>query len=110
MIISDITFEDKTSDFNKFYYSLKGLLNNTPFKKEDGDKFWEEFLSSKILDDLVKILYRKENVFNQKCIIDLFKEHSYYFPNYNTSFIALSHKELFNMYFPPSKVECPDDK
>ena len=110
MIISDITFEDKTSDFNKFYYSLKGLLNNTPFKKEDGDKFWEEFLSSKILDDLVKILYRKENVFNQKCIIDLFKEHSYYFPNYNTSFTALSHKELFNMYFPPSKVECPDDK
>ena len=22
----------------------------------------------------------------------------------------MSHKELFNVYFPPSKVECPDDK
>ena len=92
----------------KDYYSIKGILNNSSFKKEDGDKFWEEFLSSNILNDLVKNLFNEENIFNKKPVIDLFKEHSYYFPNYNTVFISLTHKELFNMFFPPSDVIFPE--
>ena len=90
------------------YYSIKGILNNSSFTKKDGDKFWEEFLSSNILNDLVKNLFNEENIFNKKPVIDLFKEHSYYFPNYNTIFISLTHKELFNMYFPPSDVIFPE--
>ena len=89
------------------YYSIKGILNNSSFRREDGDIFWDEFLSSNILNDLVKHLYNKENIFNKKVVIDLFKESSFYFPNYNTSFVALTHKELFNMYFPPSDIPFP---
>ena len=110
MIYDNIPFTEKKSIYYEYYYSLKGILKNISFKKEDGDKFWEEFLSSKILDDIVQILYKKENIFNQKTIKDLFKERSYYYPNFNQSFISLSHKELFNMYFPPSKVEYHDIK
>ena len=109
MIKRNIIFKDEI-DYIEGYYSLKGLLNNSLFTKEDGDKFWEEFLSSKILDDLVQNLYKKENIFNQKIIKDLFKERSFYFPNFNKSFIALSHKELFNMYFPPSQIKYPSDE
>ena len=109
MIKRNIIFKDEI-DYIEGYYSLKGLLNNSLFTKEDGDKFWEEFLSSKILDDLVQNLYKKENIFNQNIIKDLFKERSFYFPNFNKSFIALSHKELFNMYFPPSQIKYPSDE
>ena len=91
------------------YYSIKGLLKHSKFTKEDGDKFWEEFLNSKILNDIVQILYNQVNIFNQKEVINLYKERSYYFPNFNKSFLALSHKELFNIYFPYSKVNLPSD-
>ena len=42
---SNIIFKKCKSGLSSYYFSLKGLLNNTPFKKEDGDKFLEEFLS-----------------------------------------------------------------
>ena len=100
--------KDKINDLKRFY-SIKGLLKNLTFKKEEGDKFWEEFLSSKVLDDLVQSLFKRENIFKKKEIIDLFKERSYYFPNFNTSFLALSHKEIFYMYFPPTEVVCPNE-
>ena len=104
MIKSEIIFKENYDFFN-FYYSIKGIINNSLFTKEDGDKYWEEFLSSKVLDDIVQNLYKTENIFNQKTIKDLFKGHSYYFPNYNKSFKVLNHKELFMMYFPPSQME-----
>ena len=104
MIKSEIIFKENYDFFN-FYYSIKGIINNSLFTKEDGDKYWEEFLSSKVLDDIVQNLYKKENIFNQRTIKDLFKGHSYYFPNYNKSFKVLNHKELFMMYFPPSQME-----
>ena len=83
---------------NQYYYSIKGLLClNTTFNKEEGDKTWEEFLSSTVLDDLVKELYEiKKNRFKEKEVINLFKESSYYFPNFNDDFLALSHKELIS--------------
>lgn len=109
IIKNDILLSKNKKNLIKNYYSLKGFLNNIDFKKEDGDKFWDEFLSSKILDDIVKKLFNKENIFKQKEIIEQFKERSYYFPNFNTSFPALSHKELFIMYFPPSQVEAPEN-
>ena len=105
IIKNDVLLSNNKKNLIKNYYSLKGFLKNLSFKKEDGDKFWVEFLSSKILDDIVQKLYKKENIFKQKRIIEQFKEHSYYFPNFNTSFLALSHKELFKMYFPPSQIE-----
>ena len=96
---------------NKSYlYSLKGkLCLDTTFKREEGNKIWEEFLSSTVLDDLVKKLYKvKNNIFKEKEVINLFKESSYYFPNFNEDFLALSHKELMLMYFPPRKISCLD--
>ena len=92
------------TSFSKIYYSIKGILMNSSFKKEGGDKFWNEFLESPILDDIVYKLYKKENIFKKKLVINLFKEFSYYFPNFNSSFVALSHKDLFNMYFPPIQI------
>ena len=103
-----ILFKSNKDNLVNSYYSIKGIMNNISFKKEDGDKFWEEFLSSNILNDIVNKLYNKENIFNKKIVIDLFKERSYYFPNYNTSFLALTHKELFTIYFPPSEIQFPD--
>ena len=107
IIKKNILLENTKDVLINKYYSIKGILNNSSFKREDGDIFWDEFLSSNILNDLVKHLYNKENIFNKKVVIDLFKESSFYFPNYNTSFVALTHKELFNMYFPPSDIRFP---
>ena len=107
IIEEKILYKTRKNELIKNYYSIKGLLKHLSFKKEDGDKFWNEFLTSKILDGLVKKLYDQKNIFNQEVIINLFKENSYYFPNSNNSFLALSHKELFNMYFPPSKINPP---
>lgn len=91
-----------------YFYSLKGLLNReTTFTKEEGDKMWEEFLSSSVLNDLLNKLYNVEiNIFKEKELINLFKQSSYYFPNLNDDFVALSHKELMLMYFPPRKIFC----
>ena len=36
---------------NKFY-NINGLLKNISFKKEDGDKFWKEFLSNLVLNEI----------------------------------------------------------
>lgn len=109
VINNNIIFSENKNDDLKNFYSLKGLLKNLPFRKEEGDKFWEEFLSSQVLKDIVKSLFKRENIFNKKEIIDLFKERSYYFPNFNTNFLALSHKEIFYMYFPPTEVRYPND-
>ena len=95
--------------FIKNYYSIKGLLKYSSFNRDDGNKLWDEFLSSFIMNDIIKNMYNETNIFNQKAIIVLFKEHSNYFPNFNQSFISLSHKELFNMYFPPSNVGYSDE-
>ena len=109
IIKEKILFELDKDILIENYYSIKGLLKHSKFTKEDGDKFWEEFLNSKILNDIVQMLYNQDNIFNQKEVINLYKERSYYFPNFNKSFLALSHKELFNIYFPCSKVNLPSD-
>ena len=108
LIADNMLNSNKKNQIFQDYYSIKGLLKELDFKKEEGDKFWDEFLTSNILNDLVMKLYKQENIFNQKVIIDLFKERSYYFPNFNTSFLALAHKELFNIYFPPTKIVAVD--
>ena len=102
----DIFFEDDIDSYIDKYYSIKGLLNNLSFTKKDGDKFWEEFLLSKVLDNIVEKLYKKENIFKEKVVIEQFKDSSFYFPNYNDSIMALSNKSVFYMYFPPSEVVC----
>ena len=90
----------------EYYYSIKGLiLKDTSLTKEEGDKIWDEFLTSQVLEDIVKYLYNQtENIFKKKEVINLFKDSSYYFLNYNDGFYALSHKELMNMYFPPRNI------
>ena len=90
---------------NKFY-NINGLLKIISFNKEDGDKFWKEFLSSHVLDEIQFYLYNnKENIFKEQQIIKLFQDNSYYFQNLNQDFTALSHKDLFFMFFQPRKVK-----
>lgn len=74
LIKKQILFNNNFAIHIKQYYSIKGLLKHLDFKKEEGDRYWEEFLKSNVLDDLVKSLYKKENIFNQEKIIDLFKD------------------------------------
>ena len=66
LIKKQILFNNNKTIHIKQYYSIKGLLKHLDFKKEEVDRYWEEFLKSNVLDDLVKNLYKKENIFNQK--------------------------------------------
>ena len=90
----------------KFYsysaiYSIKGYLLNYEINKLTGDKYWEEFLSSKIVEEIMKIYYGKFDckIFKEKEVIDLFKNNSFYHPIFNNAFNSLTQKELFFFYF-----------
>ena len=90
----------------KFYsysaiYSIKGYLLNYEIDKLTGDKYWEEFLSSKIAEEIMKIYYGKFDckIFKEKEVIDMFKNNSFYHPIFNSAFNALTQKELFFFYF-----------
>ena len=88
------------------FYNIKGKLINIQFNKKDGDKFWEEFLISPVLEKLqYKLFKTKQSIFKEDKIIKLFQ-----FPNFNQDFTALSHKDLFVMYFSPRKLtnEIPE--
>ena len=96
---------EKITDTKEAFYNIKGKLNTLPFKKEDGDKYWEEFLLSPVLEELQSKLFKfNENPFNKENIIKLFQKNSFYFPNFNDNFNSLSHKELFKMYFSIRKI------
>ena len=84
--------------------SLTYFLNNEKFSKSKGDKFWESFLKSNIVEDIIKHFYKyiPSNIFKDEKIIKIFKENSFYFP-LNIENYALSKKETFKMYFGPNK-------
>ena len=102
-VLKDFKINDaieKITDTKEEFYNIKGKLNNLPFKKEDGDKYWKEFLLSPVLEELQSKLFRcNENIFNKENIIKFFQKNSFYFPNFNDNFTALSHKEIFKMFF-----------
>ena len=102
-VLNDFKINDaieKITDTKEEFYNIKGKLNNLPFKKEDGDKYWKEFLLSPALEELQSKLFRcNENIFNKEYIIKFFQNNSFYFPNFNDNFAALSHKETFKMFF-----------
>ena len=99
-IIKEIILKNKFSKSTAIY-SLKGLLLNYDFKKEDGDFYWEEFLSSKLVEEILTIYYPKidNKIYQNKEIRNIFKNNSYYYPIFNTSFFSLTQKELFSFYF-----------
>ena len=92
--------------FNKYQglYSLKGYLLNYEIKKDIGDKYWEEFLSSNIVEEIMKKYYSKFDckIFKEKEVINMFKENSFYHPIFNDGFNELTQKELFLFYFSSS--------
>ena len=49
--------EDENYYFNSDLYSLKGYLINYEFKKEIGDKYWELFLNSKLVVEILENYY-----------------------------------------------------
>ena len=94
-----------------FFYNIKGVLMDLPIKKEEGDKYWKQFLSSSVLEEIqFKIFSCKTNIFKENKIIKLFQNRSYYFPNYNDDFSALSHKDIFYMYFFPRNINLSVQK
>ena len=93
------------SIFKTNCYSIKGVLMNIPFAKEPINNYWKEFLSSSVLDDVVKKLFKNnENIFKEQIVINLFQKMSFYFPNFNDDFFALSHKDLLFIYFSPRNI------
>lgn len=95
--------------FSKDFYNIKGMLMNLPFNKEDGDKYWKEFLLSPILDELVSHFYiDKDHNFKEDKIIELFQNNSYYFPNLNSDFTSISHKEILMMFFSSRNIYVND--
>ena len=95
----------------KNFYGLKGLLFAQSFKKEIGDKYWDDFLSSKVLEDIFKLFYPKilnTSFFKENIIKDFIKENSFYFPNNNSDFLALTSKDILMVYLPPMKAKIND--
>ena len=95
----------------KHFYGLKGLLLDQPFKKEIGDKFWDDFLSSKVIEDIIKIFYPKiinTSFFKENIIKDFIKENSFYFLNNNSDFLALTSKDILMIYLPSMKAKIND--
>jgi len=112
VLLSDFDdIEDKKNHakilcFEKLYYNIKGILLNSEFNHEEGNKIWKEFLSSPVLEELQsKLFLNKDNFFKQDKIISFYQNHSLYFPNWNEDFFALSHKDIFAMYFSPRKLQ-----
>ena len=108
-ILDDFDVNDaieKITDTKENFYNIKGKLSDLPFKKQDGDIYWEEFLLSPVLEELQSKLFRcNENIFNKENIINFYQKNSFYFPNFNDNFTALSHKETFKMYFSIRKID-----
>jgi len=69
-ILDDFDVNDaieKITDTKENFYNIKGKLSDLPFKKQDGDIYWEEFLLSPVLEELQSKLFRcNENIFNKE--------------------------------------------
>ena len=109
-LLSDYDLEDKNilkiESLKNSYYNIKGILLNSELNREDCNKIWKDFLSSPILEELQSKLYlNKDNIFKQDKIISFYQSHSLYFPNWNENFFALSHKDIFAMYFSERKLK-----
>jgi hypothetical protein len=85
--------------------SLKYYLKNLEFSREKGNKFWEIFLKSQVVEDIISFYYRNipSNIFKDKNVIKLFKDNSFYFPINIEDNLALCQKEVFKIYFGPKK-------
>ena len=103
--IKDIKDYKKILRFEKIYYNIKGILLNSEFNHEEGNRIWKEFLSSHVLEELQsKLFLNKNNIFKNDKMISFYQNHSFYFPNWNDDFFALSYKDIFSMYFSPRKL------
>ena len=83
----------------KEFYSLKGLITLRELNSKEGNSFYNAFLPSKLLKDIMNILYGEEiNIFSTQDVIKLFKDNTYYFSIYNNYYKAYSDKENFKIY------------
>ena len=85
--------------------SLYYFLNNLEFSKEKGDKLWEQFLKTNIVENIVKLYYKNipSDIFKDEKIINFFKDNSYYFPLNLPDKLAKTQKEVFRIYFGPKR-------
>ena len=88
-----------TLPFGKDYYSLKGYLLSRKFTKKEGNKFYEDFISSKLLKNIISILYGidKDESFWRE-VIKLFQNNTYYFPIKNFYYASYSDKKCFKIF------------
>ena len=97
-----------TLPLGKDYYSLKGYLPSRKFTKKEGNKFYETFISSKLLKNIIFILYGidKDESFWRN-IIQLFQKNTYYFPINNSQYAAYCDKKCFKIFI-DHRVEKSD--
>ena len=97
-IIQKIKYGKISLPLDEVYYSLKGYLCLREFTRKDGNLIYEKFLTSKLLEDIIHILYEKENIFSSTDVIKLFQENTFYFPIENSIYAAYSDKKNFKIY------------
>ena len=97
-IIKKIKYGKISLPLDEIYYSLRGYLCLREFTKKDGNLIYEKFLTSKLLEDIILILYEKENIFSSTDVIKLFQENTFYFPIENSRCAAYSDKKNFKIY------------
>ena len=97
---------------NKYHYQSKRMgkslyyfLNNLEFSKGKGDKLWEQFLKTNIVENIVKLYYKNipSDIFKDEKIINFFKDNSYHFPLNLQDKLAMTQKEVFRIYFGPKR-------
>ena len=81
------------------YYSLKGYLINREFTEKEGSIFYEQFIMSNLLNDIIFNLYDiKEETWFYKLLMESFKRNTNYMPIENSGYASYTDKKLLKIY------------
>ena len=84
---------------SKNYHSIKGNLFLRELSKTEGNIIYEQFLKSPLLKDIIFKSYGIEReIFSNQYVIQTFKDNTFYFPIYNSSYDTYTEKELFKIF------------
>ena len=91
--------------FPENLFSLKGYLLLRDSSKKDSNIFYEKFLPSKLVKDIIFYLYEiKNDIFGSSEVVKTFQENTFCFPITNDSYLSYTDKENFKIFI-DSKVD-----
>ena len=91
--------------FPENLFSLRGYLLLRDSSKKDSNIFYEKFLPSKLVKDIIFYLYEiKNDIFGSPEVVKTFKENTFCFPITNDSYLSYTDKENFKIFI-DSKVD-----